>query len=101
MRVPMKKQICKRCEVVVVGMAWERDGAEFQRTLLRHCKQCKRDRVSIIHYVDSQLPVCGVCLSQELQRRVSKDPDEKPGLTCAKCGSNTVLTLNDTESDDF
>ena len=98
MRVPMKKRTCQHCEPVVIGMAWERDGDRFLRTLLRNCKVCDADQVQPIHYVEADLPVCGYCLSQELQR---KDAGDEPGLMCSECGSTNILNLFETANDDI
>ena len=90
MRPSMNKK-CEVCEPVLVGMIWEMDGGEYTREMLRKCKVCRREMLTDLIWVDSQLPTCGACLSQELKFI----PGSMSGkLECASCGSKNVITFN-------
>lgn len=80
---------CTTCEPMLVGFMWEADGQEYSREMLRKCKACRREMVSDLIWVESNLPICGYCLCQDLE--IIQDSGGK--LQCRACGSTNVFIL--------
>jgi len=96
----MPQPPCSPCRREVVGHAWvlDQETGNLVRQLLRECVRCK-DRVrNVVYLVNTEHPVCGNCLGQNITATKAADNDGKIVQSCADCACTDIWVLSPEEN---